>query len=70
LEVAVSYTFGSDMFVTAFQSDGKKLLASTYIGGSENDGLRRFYLGFGGELEIYRFIRVNKLKFPFSLFKK
>jgi len=38
--------------------------------GSENDGLRRFYLGFGGELEIYRFIRVNKLKFPFSLFKK
>ena len=38
--------------------------------GSENDGLRRFYLGFGAELEIYRFIRVNKLKFPFSLFKK
>lgn len=38
--------------------------------GSENDGLRRFYLGFGAELEIYRFIKVNNLKFPFSLFKK
>ena len=38
--------------------------------GSENDGLRRFYLGFGAELEIYRFIKVNNLKFPFSLLKK
>ena len=48
LEVAVSYTFGSDMFVTAFQSDGKQLLASTYIGGSENDGLNNpSPFGFG-----------------------
>ena len=30
---------GTDMFVSKFNADGSQLLSSTYIGGSENDGL-------------------------------
>ena len=33
------YTNGSDLFVSRVQADGKKLLASTFIGGSGTDGL-------------------------------
>lgn len=34
----VSYTSGSDIAVTRLNSDGSQLLASTYLGGSSNDG--------------------------------
>jgi gliding motility-associated-like protein len=36
---SVIYNHGSDIYVTKFSSDGSQLLASTYIGGSGNDGL-------------------------------
>lgn len=39
LEMAVSYTLGCDMFISAFQPDGRRLVASTYVGGSDNDGI-------------------------------
>ncbi len=35
----VMYTNGSDMFVARISKDGKSLLSSTYLGGSNNDGL-------------------------------
>lgn len=35
----ISYNDGSDIFITKFNSDGDELLGSTFIGGSENDGL-------------------------------
>ena len=37
--LAVHYNHGSDIFVTKFDTAGTSLLASTYIGGSDNDGL-------------------------------
>ncbi len=37
--IGVHYATGTDLFVTRFNPDGTALLASTYIGGSENDGL-------------------------------
>ncbi len=37
--LGVNYTNGSDIVVTRFSSDGSDLIASTYIGGSNNDGL-------------------------------
>ncbi len=39
LEMAVSYPQGSDLFISAFQTNGRQLVASTLIGGSANDGL-------------------------------
>lgn len=36
------YAFGSDMFISRLSADGKQLLASTYVGGSGNDGLNIF----------------------------
>lgn len=41
----IYYPEGSDLFVSRFKSDGTALMASTYIGGSGNDGLnyRRRY---------------------------
>ena len=48
LEVAVGYLLGCDMFISAFQPDGRQLLASTYVGGSENDGINNpSPFGFG-----------------------
>ena len=35
----IYYPDGSDIFVSHFSSDGSALLASTYVGGSGNDGL-------------------------------
>lgn len=37
--VYINYPNGSDIFVSRFSSDGTELAASTYIGGSSNDGL-------------------------------
>lgn len=35
----VQYNDGSDMIISRLSKDGKSLLASTYVGGEENDGL-------------------------------
>ncbi len=35
----ILYPFGSDIFITRFNRDGTAVLASTYLGGSSNDGL-------------------------------
>lgn len=37
--LGVNYNNGSDLFVTHLSNDGANLLGSTYIGGSDNDGL-------------------------------
>ncbi len=38
-EIPIPYENGSDIFVAKISKDGSKLLASTYLGGSSNDGL-------------------------------
>ena len=35
----ISFFQGSDIFISKISSDGSQLLASTYVGGSQNDGL-------------------------------
>lgn len=35
----ISYDTGSDIFIARISGDGRQLLASTYLGGSANDGL-------------------------------
>lgn len=35
----IGYALGSDMIISRLSADGKQLLASTYLGGSGNDGL-------------------------------
>lgn len=35
----MAYTTGSDIFITRFVADGSQLLASTFLGGNNNDGL-------------------------------
>ena len=37
--IFINYTHGSDIVISRFSSDGSSLLASTYVGGSKNDGL-------------------------------
>lgn len=37
--VGYTYSGGSDIVISRFSSDGKYLLASTFLGGSQNDGL-------------------------------
>lgn len=41
----INYPNGSDIFVSRFSADGRQLQASTYVGGSGNDGLnyRSYY---------------------------
>lgn len=36
---AINFQHGSDIFVCRFSSDGTQLKASTYVGGTQNDGL-------------------------------
>ena len=38
----ISFAHGSDIFVSRFSSDGTQLQASTYVGGTQNDGLNYF----------------------------
>ncbi|MFT6746671.1 MAG: hypothetical protein ACJAZ2_001015 [Glaciecola sp.] len=38
--------------------------------GSENEGLQRFYKGFGASLETYYFLKYNNLPFPMNILKK
>ena len=37
--IGIHYSTGCDMFITRFNSAGTALLGSTYLGGSDNDGL-------------------------------
>lgn len=39
VNTAVVYNNGSDIFISKFSADGDSLLASTFLGGSSNDGL-------------------------------
>lgn len=39
LSTSMQFPLGSDIFIAKFSANGKQLLASTYVGGSSNDGL-------------------------------
>jgi len=43
---------GSDIFVTAFNSDGSTLFFSTYLGGSDNDSVECISLGTDGKVYL------------------
>ena len=49
--VDIRYHHGSDFFVCRFSVDGSQLLASTYIGGSGNDGLN-FRQRYNNNLQV------------------
>ncbi len=60
----IPYPYGSDIFVSRFSADGTRLMASTYVGGSGNDGLNfrnyynkyrsdGFYVLMGGNDSLY-----------------
>lgn len=50
----INFPNGSDIFVSRFSSDGTALMASTYVGGSSNDGLnyRPYYNNMPGGVFI------------------
>lgn len=39
VNTSVTFPYGSDIFIAKFSADGDSLVASTFIGGSSNDGL-------------------------------
>jgi gliding motility-associated-like protein len=43
------FSRGSDIFVAKMSSDGSKLVSSTFLGGSGNDGLNLYTLNYGDE---------------------
>jgi gliding motility-associated-like protein len=43
------FTQGSDIFVAKISSDGSKLVSSTFLGGSGNDGLNLYTVNYGDE---------------------
>ncbi|MBR5254256.1 MAG: gliding motility-associated C-terminal domain-containing protein [Bacteroidales bacterium] len=56
----VLFPFGVDIYVSRFSSDGSNLLASTYVGGTNNDGLNyreiynaNQYLAYFGNDSLY-----------------
>lgn len=56
----INFANGSDIFVSRFSSDGTQLQASTYVGGSNNDGLNyhnsynsRYNVIMGGNDSLY-----------------
>jgi hypothetical protein len=42
ITTGIGFEAGSDIFVTVLSENGSKLIGSTYIGGSENDGIHDF----------------------------
>jgi hypothetical protein len=68
------FTQGSDIFVAKVSPDGSKLLSSTFLGGSGNDGLNLSVLNYGDEFRgeittdefdnIYIASVTNSLNFP------
>jgi gliding motility-associated-like protein len=61
--LGVRYLKGSDIYVTRFAADGKSLLASTYLGGTNNDGLNypeSQYLNFNYADEVRGEIDIDK----------
>lgn len=50
-----NYTNGSDIFVAKLSTDGTQLLASTYVGGSNNDGLNTSYDEFSNDSLFYNY---------------
>ena len=50
----IAFPNGSDIFVSRFSSDGTQLRASTYVGGTGNDGLN-YHSRFNNDYHIYMF---------------
>ncbi len=59
--MGVNFAEGTDIFVTKLSEDGTKLLASTYVGGSQNDGLN-----FRPEYNNYLFTGNNGLYYNYG----
>jgi hypothetical protein len=44
--IGINYDFGADIFLSRIRADGKQLMSSTYLGGSDADGLNVTYENF------------------------